>query len=453
MVKRKVIKKISRHVKRPRVTVTYSGTPRHHKIEERFFYVMIVLAAFVIAFGGATYITGYQISQCSAAPNAPSLSVSSTGNQKVVLSITPPQGQGQGPCPATSFKVFKATKSSGDCSSSIYSLALTTSSQNPTVPGLTNGATYCFKAKGVESTTGNNYESGDSNIAEGTPQATVPSAPQNLIAAAGINSLRLVWAAPSDNGGSAINGYKISRGLNSGQYSDLSSVAAGTITYNDTTALADTTYYYVVFVNNTGVVGYSSPSNEVSGTPTTPPTTSSSSTTTTTSPNATNTTDSSSTTTTLPPSTTTTSVIDTTTTTTLPTTTTTQGITEAEALSALEDANATITAYAKTKDIALASALYNQAVEAFNSQNYELTKTLSLQAKDSIKESEPASQQGPPIVLILVVVLIVIVVVVIAYFYFIKNKPATSKQPPQQEPPAAPPEEPETSTEPPYGTQ
>ncbi len=453
MVKRKVIKKVSSRVKKPHVTVTYSGTPRHHKIEERFFYVMIVIAAFAIAFGGATYITGYQFFQCSAAPNVPGLLVSSTGNQKVVLSITPSQGQGQGPCPATSFKIFKATKSGGVCSS--YSLALTTTSSTPTVSGLTNGVTYCFKAKGVESVTGNNYESGDSNEDYGTPQATVPSAPQNLIATAGINSVRLVWRAPSDNGGSAIGGYKISRGLNSGQYSDLSSVAAGTITYNDTTALVDTTYYYVVFANNTGVAGYGSPSNEVSGIPSAPPTASSSSTTTTTSPNATNTTDSSSTTTTLPPTTTTTRVVDTTTTTTLPpTTTTTQGVTEAEALSALEDAKATIAAYSKTKDVVLASALYNQATEAFNSQNYELTKTLSLQAKDSIKESESTSQQGPPIVLISIVVLIVIAVGVIAYFYFIKKKPTTAKLPPQQEPPSAPPAPPEEpGTEPSLGSQ
>lgn len=91
-----------------------------------------------------------------------------------------------------------------------------------------------------------------------TPVATAPEAPA-LSGTAGVATASLTWTVPAD-GGSAITGYNVYRGATSGTEALL--VGLGVVTtYDDTTALTGSTYYYVVTAVN--AVGESVWSNEV----------------------------------------------------------------------------------------------------------------------------------------------------------------------------------------------
>jgi predicted phage tail protein len=93
------------------------------------------------------------------------------------------------------------------------------------------------------------------------PVATAPDAPV-LSATAGTALVSLSWTVPAD-GGSAITSYNVYRGDTTGTETLLISALTGT-TYDDTTAVTGSTYYYVVTAVN--AVGESAWSNEASAT-------------------------------------------------------------------------------------------------------------------------------------------------------------------------------------------
>jgi len=93
---------------------------------------------------------------------------------------------------------------------------------------------------------------------------TAPSAPLNLQATAEDGSVNLSWNAPSNNGGSAVTGYRLYRGTSSDGASFYSNVD-GT-TYQDIANVTNgTTYYYKVTAVNSA--GESAFSNEAIATP------------------------------------------------------------------------------------------------------------------------------------------------------------------------------------------
>lgn len=74
---------------------------------------------------------------------------------------------------------------------------------------------------------------------------TPATAPQNLTATAGDQKITLNWSAPADNGGAAVTGYKIYRGMNSGGETFL--IQTGNVlSYIDTGLTSGTTYYYKI---------------------------------------------------------------------------------------------------------------------------------------------------------------------------------------------------------------
>jgi subtilisin family serine protease len=83
-----------------------------------------------------------------------------------------------------------------------------------------------------------------SNPGSGSPNLLAGPGLPVLTAAAGDNVVHLSWTAPL-GGGLPVNGYNIRRGMRSGTEAPLQNDVAGT-SYDDTTALNGTTYYYVV---------------------------------------------------------------------------------------------------------------------------------------------------------------------------------------------------------------
>src|SRR5437660_1257935 len=126
-----------------------------------------------------------------------------------------------------------------------------------TVPASTAGS-HTVSAKNAAS---------NSASAQFTVTATIPSAPTNLSATAvSPSQINLSWTAPTNNGGSAITGYKIERSTDGGTtWSIIVSSTGSTATiYSDTGLASSTTYTYRVSAIN--VIGTSSPSSTASTT-------------------------------------------------------------------------------------------------------------------------------------------------------------------------------------------
>jgi hypothetical protein len=94
---------------------------------------------------------------------------------------------------------------------------------------------------------------------------TVPAAPV-IVATAGNAFVSLSWSAPA-NGGSAIQGYNVFRSTTPGGEAFLAGIGTGA-TWNDTSVVNGTTYYYKVSARN--AVGEGPTSNEAFATPAAP---------------------------------------------------------------------------------------------------------------------------------------------------------------------------------------
>src|SRR6267143_629411 len=114
-----------------------------------------------------------------------------------------------------------------------------------------------------------------SNTAAAVIQSTTPTPPLGLTATAASTQINLHWAAPTNNGGSPITGYKIERSTNAGYtWYTITNTGNTATTYSNTGLASGTTYTYRVSAIN--VIGTSSPSNTAATTasqPTTPSTT------------------------------------------------------------------------------------------------------------------------------------------------------------------------------------
>jgi fibronectin type 3 domain-containing protein len=99
---------------------------------------------------------------------------------------------------------------------------------------------------------------------------TAPTAPQNLSATPGNNTVGLSWQAPLNNGGSTVTQYSIYRSTTANSEGPLgapiATVSGLTTSYPDNTAVNGTTYYYKVTATN--ATGEGALSNEASATPT-----------------------------------------------------------------------------------------------------------------------------------------------------------------------------------------
>src|SRR3989454_746520 len=121
---------------------------------------------------------------------------------------------------------------------------------------LTHTTTYTYRVSAINSIgTG----SPSSTVSATTPIAT-PSPPTGLAASASSSQISLSWTAPTDNGGSAITGYKIERSTDGGlTWSTIVSNSGNTATtYSDTGLAHATTYTYRVSAINSAGTGFPS---------------------------------------------------------------------------------------------------------------------------------------------------------------------------------------------------
>jgi chitodextrinase len=132
--------------------------------------------------------------------------------------------------------------------------------------GLVQGATHSYQVTAFDAA-GN--ESAKSTAVNGTvPDTTPPIVPTGLAAqATAYNAVKLTWNATTDTGGSGLAGYRIYR---NGSSTMLASVAAGTLTYTDSTVSGSTTYTYTVSAYD-GAGNESAQSSSVSVTTPAPP--------------------------------------------------------------------------------------------------------------------------------------------------------------------------------------
>jgi formylglycine-generating enzyme required for sulfatase activity len=126
---------------------------------------------------------------------------------------------------------------------------LTTTAANATTYDdtlLASGTTYYYRVRGTNAGGDSSY----SNTANATTGQTPPTAPSGLGASAlSVSSIRLTWSDNSSNE----TGFKIDRSPNgSTGWTELTTTAANTITYDDSVLASGTTYYYRVSAMNAG---------------------------------------------------------------------------------------------------------------------------------------------------------------------------------------------------------
>jgi fibronectin type 3 domain-containing protein len=113
------------------------------------------------------------------------------GNGQLVVTWTAPASDG-----GSTITDYVATSSPGGAACS------TTGATVCTMGGLTNGTAYT-----VTVTAANTAGIGPASVPVSATPATVPSAPNGLVATRGNGQVSLTWSAPTSNGGSAVTGY------------------------------------------------------------------------------------------------------------------------------------------------------------------------------------------------------------------------------------------------------
>ncbi|HYM40391.1 MAG TPA: kelch repeat-containing protein [Thermoplasmata archaeon] len=190
-------------------------------------------------------------------PSAPQNPSATPGDAQVVLTWQAPSSNGG--APITNYTVYRGTTSGGELLLKLLGNVLAY-----TDTGLTNGQTYYYEIRA-----NNSAGQGPASAEVSTTPETTPSAPQSLVATAGVQAVTLTWQAPVSDGGAAVSRYVIYRGTASGAETLLASTRGTALSYADSGLTSGTTYYYEVSALN--AAGEGARSSEVHATPTAPP--------------------------------------------------------------------------------------------------------------------------------------------------------------------------------------
>ena len=184
-------------------------------------------------------------------PGAPTGASALAGNASAVVSWTAPASDG-----GSAITGYTVTSSPGALT------CTTTGATTCTVNGLTNGTPYTFT---VTATNAIGTGSASAPSTAVTPQGGVPGAPTGVTATAGNASALVSWAAPTNNGGSAITGYTVTSSPGA-----LTCTTTGATTCTVSGLTNGTPYTFTVTATNTNGTGVpSAPSTAV--TPAGPP--------------------------------------------------------------------------------------------------------------------------------------------------------------------------------------
>lgn len=185
------------------------------------------------------------------APNAPSnLTATTISTTQINLTWTDNSNDESG------FKIERKTGSGGTYAQIATVTANTISYQNTS---LAAGTTYYYRARAYNDIGNSNYSNEASATTE---QAQVPATPTNLSASAISSSqINLTWTDNATNESAYFVERKTGAG---GSWSEITSLAQNTVSYNNTGLGAGTQFYYRVRCWNTN--GYSGYSNEANAT-------------------------------------------------------------------------------------------------------------------------------------------------------------------------------------------
>ena len=227
------------------------GTTRHYRV-----YAINSVGESASASSVASATT-----EAASVPNAPTgLSATASGRTRIDLSWTAPSDNGGASITGYRIQVSPNAGTTWANREDVTGGSTTTYAHT----GLTPGTTLHYRVLAINSVGPGN----PSNIVRVTVGAmTAPDAPTGLTATEdGRTQINLSWTAPVDNGGSAINGYRIQISADAGtNWSDLEANTgnAGTA-YVHTGLEPGTTRHYRVYAINS--VGESDPSNVVNAT-------------------------------------------------------------------------------------------------------------------------------------------------------------------------------------------
>ncbi|MCL2067521.1 MAG: fibronectin type III domain-containing protein, partial [Treponema sp.] len=206
--------------------------------------------------------SGQQTATPATIPSAPIGFTATPGNVQVTLSWTTPSDGGS---TITKYQYSYGTTSGYSTSwEDIPGSGSGTTSY--TVSGLTNGTSYAFEVRAVNSN-GNGTTSGQQTA---TP-ATIPSAPTGFAAVPGNSQVTLTWTTPG-NGGNAILRYQFSGGTTSGyseNWYNIPGSGPGTTNYTVSGLANGTDYTFEVRAVNS--VGDGITSGQQTATPVTVP--------------------------------------------------------------------------------------------------------------------------------------------------------------------------------------
>ena len=185
-------------------------------------------------------------------PDAPSAPTLTKGDRQIAVSWTAPANNGAN---ITDYDVQYSSDSGANWTE--WNASDDSATLTATITGLTNGTEYDVQVLAANS-------EGDSDwsaSASATP-ATTPAAPAKPTLTAGNGQIAVAWAAPTDNGGSAISDYDVEyRDAGTTTWTDLSHTGTGR-TATITSLINGATYFVrVQATNGEGDSAWSSPAS------------------------------------------------------------------------------------------------------------------------------------------------------------------------------------------------
>ena len=195
-------------------------------------------------------------------PDAPIIDAVTAGNGQLMVSFAAPDGDGGSAITDYLVEYKRSSRSAW----TIFDHSATATTMAYTIDGLSNGTSYDIRVSAI-----NAVGLGTASQPESATPVTTPGAPSVTALTAGNGQLTVTFAAPGNNGGTAITDYKV----------DYKATAASSwITFSHVVSASTLTYVitgltngasYDVRVSALNAVGLGTASDSASGTPVTTP--------------------------------------------------------------------------------------------------------------------------------------------------------------------------------------